>query len=99
MQYPVVVRGKSPTRYVARALGIPGLRAEAESEQEAVEKVGRALEKWLSTAKLVQVSVPGRFSGNPWEEAFGRSADDPDFQEFDEELRRLRAAANAAPAT
>ena len=35
-----------------------------------------------------EVPLPG--PGNPWLDSFGRSADDPDFDEFVEEIRRAR---------
>jgi len=49
------------------------------------------LDQWLSSAKIVQVAVPTAVKGNPWLDAFGRSADDPDFDEFLEELQRIRS--------
>jgi hypothetical protein len=40
------------------------------------------------------VSVALEKTGNPWLDAFGRSATDPDFDEYLEELRRARQADN-----
>jgi hypothetical protein len=92
MQYPVIVRTESANQYVAQPLGIPELKVMAATEAEAIEKVSRALGQWLASAKVVQVAVPSVGSGNPWLDAFGRSANDPDFAEFVEELKRAPAA-------
>ena len=91
MQYPVIVRAESTDRYVAQPLGFPELKAVATTEFEAIKQVSQALEKWLVSAKMVQVDVPVAVRGNPWLDMFGRSAEDPDFDEFVEELNRVRS--------
>ena len=91
MQYPVIVRIESANQYVAQPLGIPELRVVAATEAEAIAQVSQALGQWLASAKVVQVPVAVAGSGNPWLEAFGRSANDPDFDEFLEELQRARS--------
>ncbi len=48
--------------------------------------------RWFASGKLVHVSVPSETSGNPWIDGFGRSADDPDFEEFVEVVENARAA-------
>ena len=53
-------------------------------------QVTEALGHWLAAAKVIHVTVPGEAPGNPWLDAFGRSATDTDFPEFLEELQRLR---------
>ncbi len=91
MQYTVVVRTKSPDRYVAEPLGISELRVEAATEAEALDRVGHALTGWLGSAKLVQVDLPASDGSNPLLDSFGRSADDPLFEDFLEEMARARA--------
>jgi len=91
MHYPVIVRTESPDQYAAQPLGIPELKVVAPTEAEAIARVSQALDQWLSSAKIVQVAVPTAVKGNPWLDAFGRSADDPDFDEFLEELQRIRS--------
>ena len=90
MQYPIVVSPESPNRYVALPLGMPELKTIAATEADAIAQVSQALEKWLASAKVVLVDVPVANDSNPWLEAFGRSATDPDFAEFAEELEHLR---------
>lgn len=44
----------------------------------------------LALAKVVRVEVPGP-TGNPRLDSFGRSANDPDFSAYLDELRKARA--------
>lgn len=90
MNYPVLIRTESAHRYVAQPLGIPEVTVVAATEAEAIAQVTAALAQWLTAAKVVHVAVPGEARANPWLDAFGRSAHDPDFAEFLEELQRLR---------
>ena len=92
MEYPVIVRLEDVDGYEAQPVGLPELRVTAASEDEAVAGVRQALERWLASAKLVHVSVPVGATGNPWLDAFGRSANDPDFDEYLEEIRKARLA-------
>lgn len=91
MHYPVIVRVESNHQYIAQPLGIPEIKVVAATEAEAIAQVSQALGQWLTSAKVVQVTVPGTESGNPWLDTFGRSAGDPDFEEFAAELQHLRA--------
>ena len=90
MNYPVIIRAESTHQYVAQPLGIPEVKVVAATEAEAIAHVTEALAQWLTAAKVVQVAVPGEAQDHPWLDAFGRSANDPDFVEFLEELQRLR---------
>lgn len=92
MNYPVVLKRRSDEEYVAEPLGKPELKAVAPTEREALTQVSRALGDWLGSGRIVEVEVPGSGTGNPWLDAWGSSADDPDFEEYEAELRKLRAA-------
>jgi hypothetical protein len=96
MNYPVIIRAESPHQYVAQPLGIPEVKVVAATEAEAVAQVTEALVHWLAAAKVVHVAVPDADRGNPWLDTFGRSATDPDFPEFLEELQRLRTTDTSA---
>ena len=91
MQYPVIVRTEKPGQYIAEPLGLKELRVEAPSETEVLKQVRKALHGLLGSAKLVQVDIPDTPQSNPWLESFGRSADDPLFEVYLEELERARA--------
>ena len=90
MNYPVIIRAESTHQYVAQPLGIPEVKVVAATEAEAIAQVTEALGHWLAAATVINVTVPGKEPGNPWLDAFGRSATDPDFHEFLAELQRLR---------
>lgn len=91
MNYPVIVQCKSVDEYVAEPLGKPELKVVAATEAQALTEVGKSLGEWLGTAKIVEVEVPGSGNGNPWLDAWGKSAEDPDFDEYQAEIRRARA--------
>ncbi len=91
MQYPVIVRAVSDSQYAAEPVGKPELRVEAPTEEDALEQVGEALSRWLGRGKLIQLNVPESSEpGNPWLDTFGRSADDPHFEEVMKEVARAR---------
>jgi predicted RNase H-like HicB family nuclease len=90
MQYPIIVRELDANGYVAQPIGLPELQVQAASEAEAIAQVKQALEQWLATVKVVQVSIPGAGTGNPWIDSAGRSADDPTWEMYQEELRKAR---------
>jgi len=92
MNYPVIVQRTSSEEYVAEPLGKPELKIVARTETEALAQAGKALGEWLGSGKIVEVEVPGTSTGNPWLDAWGRSADDPDFDEYRSEIERARAA-------
>jgi hypothetical protein len=91
MQCTVVVRAESENRFVARPFGLPEIEASASSEEEAIEQVKQKLDKWLRGAKVVEVTIP---TGNPLLDFFGRSADDPHWEEYQAELERIRREGN-----
>ena len=96
MNYPVIVKRQSAEEYVAEPLGKPELRTVAPTEAEVLTRVGRSLGEWLGSGKIVEVEVPGGRNGNPWLDAWGRSADDPDFEDYLAEIERARAADDPA---
>jgi hypothetical protein len=69
----------------------PDCRGEGSTEAEAVEQARQALADRLASGKLVRVDVPANGIGNPWLDFFGRSADDPTFAAYLEELQKARA--------
>lgn len=93
MNYPVMVKRSSDREYTAEPLGKPELKTAASTEAEALAQAEKALEEWMSSGKIVGVEVSGTVNGNPWLDAWGRSADDPDFDEYLAEIEKARAAA------
>ncbi len=92
MQYPVIVRPVSGSQYAAEPVGKPELKVEAPTEEDALEQLGGVLSRWLGKAKLVQLDIPeSSEAGNPWLDTFGRSADDPHFEEVMKEIALARS--------
>jgi hypothetical protein len=88
----VFVRPEPPGRFTAQAVMAPDVKATADTEQAAVEQVRQALAARLSNAKLVTVKVPVGSTANPWLDHFGRFKDDPQYDDYLEEIRKAREA-------
>jgi len=95
MHYTVIVRAEPANGFVACPLGLPELESHAPTEAEAVAQVKQKLDEWMRGAKIVEVSVP---SGNPWLDFAGRSADDPEWEDYLAEIARYRTAVDAGEA-
>jgi hypothetical protein len=91
VEHLVIVRAEAPDRFTAQALGLPEVKGEGPTAAAAVEQVRARLSDWLEGAKLVRVQVPGNGARNPWLDSFGRSANDPQFDAYLEELQRARS--------
>lgn len=87
MQHLIRVHAEPPGQFTAEAVGIPDLRATADSQEEAVQRVRALLAKWLATGQLVPIEVAEE---NPLGKWFGHARNDPDFELYQEEIRRFR---------
>ncbi len=94
MEHLVIVRADAPDHFIAQAWGIPEIRGEANTEAGAIDQVRQSLVSWFATARLVPVTVEVNGAANPWLDTFGRSANDPEFPQFLEELQRAREVKN-----
>ncbi len=94
MQVPVIIQAEGEDLYSAEPLGKSELRVEAVSEAEALRKLTSSLKEWLESAKLIQldISMDSEARPNPWLDTCGRSADDPDFDDYVAEIEQARAA-------
>jgi hypothetical protein len=94
MESLVIVRPEAPDHYVAQSLAVPEVRAVAATEAEAIEQVRDSLSHLLASAKLVRVRIAISDGGNPWLQGFGRSANDPDFEEYLQAIQQARSTDN-----
>jgi predicted RNase H-like HicB family nuclease len=86
----VAVRPEPPGQYTAQVLSLPAICATAATEEEAIAQVRRVLAEWLATARWVQIDVPVPTAGHPLLKFAGHAKEDPDFEEYLEEIRRYR---------
>ena len=99
MDYQIFVEKQSHNGFVATALGWPGCVGEAETKDEAVIKARAAVSEHLARGEVVSVMVeapPPAPANDPWEAMIGSCVDDPNWEQFQEDLRRIREEANRA---
>ncbi|HMV48370.1 MAG TPA: hypothetical protein PLD20_08825 [Blastocatellia bacterium] len=97
MEYHILVEKQPNNGYVATALGWPDCTGAGETREQAVVQAQAAVADRLTHGELLQVKVEAPQSAtefDPWEAMIGRFADDPTWDEFQEELRRIREEAN-----
>jgi predicted RNase H-like HicB family nuclease len=95
MQQLIIVRSDGQDHFTAQAVSVPEVTAEGKTEAEALAQVKQSLATLFASAKVVSIDVPVNGQSNPWLDGFGRSANDPDFAAYQEELQRARAAEDA----
>jgi predicted RNase H-like HicB family nuclease len=99
MDYQIFVEQQAHNGYVARTMGWPDCVATGHTKQEAVVNVQAAVAERLASGEVLQVrnNVPVTEAQNdPWEALIGSCVDDPYWDEFQAELRRIREEANRA---
>jgi predicted RNase H-like HicB family nuclease len=93
----ILVEKQPQNGFVATALGWPDCVGAGETKDEAVGQVRAAVAERLAHGELLRVQIedlPTAELADPWEAMAGRFADDPKWDEFQEELRRIREEAN-----
>jgi hypothetical protein len=83
----VLVRPEPAGQYTAQLVGVPELRATAQTAEAAVEQVRHSLAQWLAAGQLVPIELPNE---NSLTDSFGHAKNDPEFQLYLEEIRRFR---------
>jgi hypothetical protein len=96
MYYHVFVENQSDRGYVATVLGWPECVGAGSTKEEAVANVQTVIADRLARGEIIRIQVGEATSGDPWERLIGQFVDDPQWDEFEEELRRLREDANRA---
>src|SRR5438093_163839 len=89
MYHLIIIRPEPPGRFTAQPLGVPEIRVEAATEQEALEQARHALSQWGGSLHWVPVEVPPP-NGRPLHAGAGHAKDDPDFDAYVEEIQRYR---------
>ena len=92
MTYDVLVKQKEST-YLAVALGLPGITAEAATRQDAIQRVSDAVEAYLTDSEIVQIEVfggHGKAKHKPLSQFIGMWATDPQFEQVLEHIKQHR---------
>lgn len=102
MEYQILIEQQASNGFVATALGWPDCVGWGETKDEAVSNAQTAVANRLAHGEILRVQLeatPAQKSADPWVRMFGRDADDPHWDEFQEELRRIREEANRVELT
>jgi predicted RNase H-like HicB family nuclease len=97
MQYQVLLQNPSAHRYVASVIGLTGVMAEAETEEEAITKIKTVLTSQLETAKFITIEVGARTSSEqnrPEMKYAGILAHDPTFEDWMQKMSAIRQQTN-----
>jgi len=97
MDYQIFVEKQPNNGYVAIALGWPGCVGKGETRDDAIVQVRAAIADRLARGEILSVRIEvadATMAPDPWERMIGRDADDPQWDEFQAELRRIREEAN-----
>jgi predicted RNase H-like HicB family nuclease len=87
----IAVRPDPAGKYTAQVIGIPEVRATAQTEQEAIEEAQKMLAAWLGSSRLVAIEVPTPPSGVKQVNHQGHlDPDHPMEKEYLDELARYR---------
>lgn len=99
MEYQIFVEQQAQNGFVATVLGWPEFVATGHTKQEAISNVRTAVEERLARGEVlkIQSETPLALSEtDPWQALIGSCVDDPYWDEFQDELRRIREEANRA---
>jgi predicted RNase H-like HicB family nuclease len=97
MQYQVLLQNPSAHRYVASVIGLTGVMAEAETEEEVITKIKTVLTSQLETAKFITIEVGESTSSQqkkPEMKYAGILAHDPTFEDWMQKMENIRQQTN-----
>src|SRR5271165_3921745 len=83
----VQVRPEPGGQFTAQILGLADLQATAATREEALEQLRAVVRQQLDSGSLVCMDIPQE---NPLMRLFGHAKDDPDFDDYLDEIRRYR---------
>jgi len=88
----VLVRPEPQGQFTAQLVGLADVHVTAESREAAVEGVRSMVRSWIEEGRLLPIEVRANASWMGW---FGHALEDPDFDDYVEEIRRQRAEAQS----
>jgi hypothetical protein len=83
----VQIRAEPDGQFTAQLPGVAEIHATAATREEAVERLRALIRQQLDSGSLVCLDIP---QVNPLMSRFGSARDDPDFDDYLEEIRKYR---------
>ena len=93
MVYDVLLTHKNK-KVIAHIRQWPQIVAEADTEELALAKASADLKTLLTNSQIVKMEIDLNSAVHPWAEFEAMFADDPDWDEFQTELKEYRKEAN-----
>jgi len=91
-----VVLSRRGKRYVAQAAGLPDIRVEGASRDAVLRGVEQRLRSDLDRVELVRMDMGATLGVEALPEGFGALADDPTFDDWQQEIARFRRSRDEA---
>jgi hypothetical protein len=90
MTVNVLVQPSSEKGYTAAVLGCPDLAVEAQTKEEALEKLRAELTRRLAKGEIISLQIEPANGEHPWMKFAGMWKDDPMFDEVLEDIKAYR---------
>jgi len=91
----VLIENKPEGKYTASLLGWPAIKAQGETEDEALTQLRQSLARQLKRARIVPLEIDIAQSDNPWLQTAGIFKDDPFATEIQESIAAYRCELDA----
>jgi hypothetical protein len=94
LQYDVSIKQAEDMTYTAQVLAWPDCVVTGKIRDEVITRIRCEIVKRLAQSEIVTIEIDLAELKNPWIRFAGMWADDPNFDEFVAELKRIRREAN-----
>ncbi|QVL50616.1 MAG: hypothetical protein KFB96_09465 [Thiocapsa sp.] len=92
-----IILSKRGGSYMAQVSSLPEIRVKEATREAALRGVERRLRAYLDRVELVRLDIGASSDGRSLLEHFGSFADDPTFDDFQEEIAAYRQVQNRPP--
>lgn len=92
MVYDVLVTQDANKHYIARVLSLPDIIISGPDETDVLQQVHDAIARLQNNSRLVRLSIPSPLDRDtdPWVQAAGMWANDPDWEKFQQAIEAYR---------
>lgn len=92
----VLVQNEPEGKYTASVIGLPGIVAQAATEDEALRQLRQSLTRQLAGARIVPIEVNLAESDNPWLQMAGMFKADPFAEDLQTAITAYRSELDSA---